>query len=84
MTIFFENGFRGVVWSNDYPPPHLHVQKDGKGAVFSLEHPDCDEIVASPELTSRERRTAKLLARKYYETALREWNELHGKAKQNL
>jgi len=36
-TILFRNGYRFFFYTNDHPPPHIHIERENKTAKFNLE-----------------------------------------------
>lgn len=36
-TILLIKGYRFFFYSNEHPPPHIHVEKDSKTAKFNIE-----------------------------------------------
>jgi len=68
-----ENGFRLLIYSNEHPPPHVHVLKGGGEAVFSL----VPEIALRESLGMKvgELREAETLVKRYEQSILRSWDE---------
>lgn len=74
-----EEGFTVRIYTDDHPPPHVHVEKSGGSAklllVYETEWPP---VVAWRGLSAREMwRAARIVARER-ERLLDEWRTIHG------
>lgn len=58
-----QNGFRIIIYSNEHPPPHVHVIKGGGEAVFSM-FPEV-ELRESIGMKVRELKQAKPLVKRH-------------------
>lgn len=77
-SIFSENGYKGRIWSNDHPPPHIHVFHDNKEVVIGL---GCDTekpyIYDARTMPARFAKKALELVEKHQVAALKKWEEIH-------
>jgi Domain of unknown function (DUF4160) len=71
-TLLDKNGFRFFFYTNDHPPPHVHVEKGEGTAKFSL-FPV--ELVSSKRFKSADIRDIRKLVLENRELFNKKWNE---------
>ncbi len=71
-TILRTNGFRFFFYINDYPPPHIHIEKDESTAKFNLEPV---ELVYSKRFSAQEINLIRKLVIENKELLTTRWDE---------
>lgn len=71
-TLFILEGFRFFFYSNDHAPVHVHVEKNGKTAKFTLSP---IELAASRRFNAQELRKIRFMIEEHSEIIIAKWNE---------
>jgi len=71
-TIKHTDGFRFFFYSNDHPPPHIHVEKGGSTAKYNL---DPVELIQSKNFNARDLRKIRNIVIKNIQYFKICWNE---------
>jgi hypothetical protein len=74
-TILNTKGFKFIIFTDDHPPPHIHVKQAEGGTKIRLEPV---EIIAYWSLTPRQLRAIMTITRENRDYFLSKWYELHG------
>jgi hypothetical protein len=74
-TILNTKGLKFIIFTDDHPPPHVHVKQAEGGAKIQLEPV---EIIAYWSLTPRQLREIMEITRDNRDYFLSRWYELHG------
>lgn len=75
-NIIVLSGYRFFFYSNEHPPIHIHVEKDGKTAKFNLEP---TVLVKTKRFNASELRKARILVEQNTELFKQKWNEYFNK-----
>lgn len=73
-TVWREGNLRVVVYTDDHPPPHVHVFGDGETRI-ALTEPAVVRVVGADR---RESRRALEIVRERRDYLLERWNGIHG------
>jgi hypothetical protein len=80
-TILRFGGLRGVIYTNDHPPPHVHVIGPGTAARIALggegERPT---LITNEGLSRRELEKSLAEIDRNRAILLQRWREIHGDA----
>jgi hypothetical protein len=68
--------FAVVIFTNDHPPPHVHVRKAGMLVKIALE-PEVVLLRYDKDLSASDLRKAVNIVKDNREFLLAKWNELH-------
>lgn len=80
-TIFRVRGLRFVIYSNDHPPPHIHVIGADREARIALGDGRCSpSVITNDGLSRGELAVALFETNLHGELLLRRWREIHGDA----
>ena len=77
-TILRIRGLRVVIYSNDHPPPHVHVIGSGREAKVRLSEHEHPSLMTNEGLTRRQLATALAEIERNRELLLKRWKEIHG------
>lgn len=78
-TVLRTNGWRFVIYTDDHPPPHVHVKGTGGEAKVSLPPPGHPvQVLRVTMLTTREAMRAVRLVEEHRATLLASWRTIHG------
>jgi hypothetical protein len=74
------NGFAVSVWSNDHPPPHVHVRKPGEGAAsFWIGDDDTPPSYRyNKGMNAKNYKKAFRVVCDYQSECIEEWEHVHG------
>lgn len=75
-TIFNENGFRGMVRTDDHEPAHIHVIKDK--IEFRINAKTLELIGVKGDYKAKDLKIAIALTQKHQADILAKWEEIHG------
>jgi hypothetical protein len=78
-TVMRKNGWRFVIYSDDHPPPHVHVKRPGGDLKVSLprfEQPV--SVLRVRNLATHEAMRAVRLVEENRQLLLLAWEEIHG------
>lgn len=78
VTIHREAGLRFVIYTDDHPPPHVHVIGDGTMKVEIVGPDGLPLAVNAIGMKQNDRRKAMDVVREYQEIFLDRWREIHG------
>jgi hypothetical protein len=73
-TVLREAGLRIVIYTDDHPPPHVHIFGDGETKIALL-RPEVVRIVGADR---REARRALEIVREKRDYLLERWKGIHG------
>ncbi len=75
-TILNERGFRFMIYTEDHPPAHVHVSRQGHRVAISFEN----EIFhrSNTGLSYRDLNIAIRIVRDNRDRFLEEWRKIHG------
>ena len=71
-TIFRAFGFRFFFFSNEHPPPHVHIQGKDGAAKYDM---DNQELVYNRGMKSKDIKKAVETAEEHREEIMQEWNK---------
>lgn len=74
-TVHREEGFAFRIYTDDHPPPHVHVVRAGTMVVVEIEILAVREVHRMPD---RDIVKAVRLVEEHREAMLRKWKEIHG------
>jgi hypothetical protein len=74
-TVLRIRGYRFIIFFNDHPPAHIHVQHAEGGARIRL---DDVEITEYYQLGQRQLREIREIVDENYDYLLEKWHEIHG------
>lgn len=79
-TVLREGNLRIVIYTDDHPPPHVHVHVFGDGETkIALSGPqNMAEVVRILGADRRESRRALQIVREKRDYLLEKWNGIHG------
>lgn len=72
--VWRDGNLRIVIYTDDHPPPHVHVFGDGETKI-ALVAPDVVRVVGAGW---RESRRALTIVREKRDYLIERWNEIHG------
>ena len=78
VTIDRLSGFRVVIYVEDHPPPHVHVQGDGEVKIHLVGSDGEPEIVKNRNMKLRDASRALRLVQENQLAYLRLWKTMHG------
>ncbi|MEK7343962.1 MAG: DUF4160 domain-containing protein [Pseudomonadota bacterium] len=73
-TVWRDGNLRVVIYTDDHPPPHVHVFGDGETKIALIE----PEVVRVVSADWRESRRALTIVREKRDYLIERWNEIHG------
>jgi hypothetical protein len=76
-TVLRVKGYRFIIFTNDHPPPHIHVKHAEGGGKINLEPV---EWVEHFELNQRQRREILEIVVENRDYLLEKWQEFQGQA----
>ncbi|MEA3388172.1 DUF4160 domain-containing protein [Sphingobium sp. CCH11-B1] len=77
-TVLREGNLRIVIYTDDHPPPHVHVFGDGETKISLSGPQDRVEVVRIVGADRRESRRALEIVREKRDYLLEKWNGIHG------
>jgi len=78
VTVHREAGLRFIIFSDDHPPPHVHVVGDGK-AKFVIAGTNGDpELAYNDGLKAGDLRKAMRIVAERQATLIERWKDYHG------
>jgi len=77
-TVLREDGLRVVIYTDDHPPPHVHVFGDGETKIDLMGEDGEPAVVRSVGANFAEARRALRIVREKQAYLLERWNEIHG------
>ena len=78
-TVHREEGYAIRIYTDDHPPPHVHVRKGSGGAKIQLDDGAGEPMVIWHEgLKESEKVRAFRLVVRHREKLLTEWRKIHG------
>lgn len=75
-TLIREQGFEVRIYTQDHPPPHVHVAKSG--AIVRIDLATCQVTEIVGPISDRDAKRAELLVTEHAEFLREEWAEIHG------
>jgi len=74
-----ENGWRFVIYSDDHPPPHVHVKRrDGEVKVSIPRSGEHVQVLRVHDLATHEAMRAVRLVEEHRQLLLLAWETIHG------
>jgi hypothetical protein len=77
-TVLREANLRVVIYTDDHPPPHVHVFGDGETRIALLGRDGSAEVVRIVGADRRESRRALDIVREKRDYLLERWRDIHG------
>lgn len=75
-----KNGFKILIYSNDHPPPHVHVLKAEGHLVFELgsKSTELSLVKVLSHMKSNDALQAREIVEEQHKNLLNKWSEIHG------
>jgi Domain of unknown function (DUF4160) len=77
-TVLREGNLRVVIYTDDHPPPHVHVYGEGETKIALMGRSGETEVIRIVGADLREGRHALQIVRKKREYLMKRWNDIHG------
>ncbi len=77
-TVLREANLRVVIYTDDHPPPHVHVFGDGETKIALVGQDGAAEVVRIVGADRRESRRALDIVREKRDYLLERWRDIHG------
>lgn len=77
-TVLREANLRVVIYTDDHPPPHVHVFGDGETKIALVGQDGAAEVVRIVGADRRESRRALDIVREKRDYLLERWKDIHG------
>ena len=77
-TVLREANLRFVIYTDDHPPPHVHVFGDGEAKINLAGPDDTPELVWAMSMTRGDIRRAMSIVAAQRDHLLARWNQIHG------
>ena len=77
-TVWRDGNLRIVIYTDDHPPPHVHVFGDGETKIALAGADGAPVVVRIVGADRREARRALEIVREKREHLLEKWNGIHG------
>ncbi|NWK97771.1 DUF4160 domain-containing protein [Sphingobium lactosutens] len=77
-TVLREASLRVVIYTEDHPPPHVHVFGDGETKIALIGRDGAPEVVRIVGADRRESRRALEIVREKRDDLIERWNAIHG------
>ncbi len=77
-TVLREGALRVVIYTDDHPPPHVHVFGNGESKIALGGADGKPMLVRAVGADFRESRRALRIVREKREYLLEQWNRIHG------
>ncbi len=77
-TVLREANLRVVIYTDDRPPPHVHVFGDGETKIAFVGQDGAAEVVRIVGADRRESRRALDIVREKRDYLLERWRDIHG------
>ncbi len=74
-TVWRDGNLRVVIYTDDHPPPHVHIYGDGETKIALTGDIGIVRIVGA---TPRESRRALAIVREKRDMLIERWNGIHG------
>ena len=74
-TVWREGNLRVVIYTDDHPPPHVHVFGDGETKIALTGEVGVVRVVGT---TVSESRRALAIVREKRDMLIERWNDIHG------
>lgn len=74
-TVLSLRGFRFMIYTEDHPPPHVHIWYQGNEAIIEIESSFARD---KSGFNRRELARALTILEQYREVLLSEWRKIHG------
>jgi hypothetical protein len=74
-TVVRQDGYQLIIFTNDHPPPHVHVRHSGRVARARLKP---IEILHNSGYNARELSKIRAIVEEHQALLLEAWFELHG------
>ena len=80
VTVLRAHGLRGVIFTNDHRPAHVHVFGDGEAKINLLGVDGTPELIWADAMSRGEVRRALRVATEQQRSLLARWEEIHGRS----
>ncbi len=77
-TVWRDGNLRVVVYTDDHPPPHVHVFGDGETRIALTGPNGHPEVVRIVGANLRESRRALGIVQEKHDYLIERWNSIHG------
>lgn len=77
-TVLREAGLRIVIYTDDHPPPHVHISGDGETKIALIGQDGSPAVVRIIGADRRESRRALEIVREKRDYLLERWKGIHG------
>lgn len=77
-TVWREANLRVVIYTDDHPPPHVHVFGDGETKIALTATHGQAQVVRIVGADRRESRRALDIVREKRDYLIGKWNDIHG------
>lgn len=77
-TVLREANLRVVIYTDDHPPPHVHVFGDGETKIALVGQDGAVEVVRIVGADRRESRRALDIVREKRDYLFERWRDIHG------
>lgn len=77
VTVLREHGLRVVIYTDDHPPPHVHIFGDGETKIALQGAGGGPDVVRTVRAALTESRRALRIVRENRAYLLARWSELH-------
>ena len=78
ITVLRASGLEFAIYTDDHPPPHVHVYGDGKAKFFLAGRKGTPELWRSSGFKSGDLRKALMIITEHRDELLDIWTEIHG------
>ncbi|MDO7834393.1 DUF4160 domain-containing protein [Sphingobium sp. HBC34] len=77
-TVLREANLRVVIYTDDHPPPHIHVFGNGETKIALVGQYGAAQVVRIVGADRRESRRALEIVREKRDYLVERWNDIHG------
>jgi hypothetical protein len=77
VTVHRESGLRFIIFTDDHPPPHVHVIGDGKAKIVLAGSDGKPELAYNDGLKAGDVRKDMRIVAEQQAIMLEQWNEYH-------
>lgn len=77
-TVLREANLRIVIYTDDHPPPHVHVFGNGETKIALFGQDSVADVVRIVAADQRESRRALQIVREKRDYLLERWKDIHG------
>lgn len=77
-TVWRDGNLRVLTYTDDHPPPHVHVFGDGETKIALTGRDGQCEVVQIVGASLRESRRALRIVQEKHDYLIEKWNDIHG------